>query len=216
MNVQQYLTPERLGELYLYLGPAGVVLLLLSVLTTSLLLVKLVGLMVSGLGGTRPIEAALDALDREGPQAALDAVAMSRHPVADLIRTGSRLAVDGRPRPLIEAELRDLAGRHIARHSRHNRALELIGLIAPLLGLLGTILGMINAFQALQSAGAQADPAVLAGGIWEALLTTAIGLIIAIPAIVVFNIAENRVDLLRQQIGSFVGRFFARLERHHA
>ena len=62
------------------------------------------------------------------------------------------------------------------------RALELISTIAPLLGLLGTVLGMIAAFQALQEAGSRADPAALAGGIWEALLTTAAGMAVAIPA----------------------------------
>ena len=92
---------------------------------------------------------------------------------------------------------------------RHNRTLELIGLIAPLLGLLGTILGMITAFKALQSSGAQADPAVLAGGIWEALLTTAFGLAVAIPAIVAFNLSENRIDRLRENANAVLGRFFA-------
>lgn len=62
------------------------------------------------------------------------------------------------------------------------RTLELIVQVAPLLGLLGTVLGMIEAFQVLQSAGNQADPGALAGGIWEALLTTAAGMGVAIPA----------------------------------
>ncbi|GAA6190664.1 MotA/TolQ/ExbB proton channel family protein [Phaeobacter sp. NW0010-22] len=62
------------------------------------------------------------------------------------------------------------------------RPLELIAAIAPLVGLLGTVLGMIEAFQALQTARNGADPSVLAGGIWEALLTTAAGMGVAIPA----------------------------------
>ncbi|MFP7571241.1 MotA/TolQ/ExbB proton channel family protein [Marivita sp. S2033] len=62
------------------------------------------------------------------------------------------------------------------------RALDLIATIAPLIGLLGTVLGMIEAFQALQDSGARADPAALAGGIWQALLTTAAGMAVAIPA----------------------------------
>jgi len=62
--------------------------------------------------------------------------------------------------------------RVLARAASGLRALELIATIAPLLGLFGTVLGMIAAFQALQDAGARADPAALAGGIWVALLTT--------------------------------------------
>ena len=67
------------------------------------------------------------------------------------------------------------------------RALDLIATIAPLVGLLGTVLGMIDAFQALQETGARADPAALAGGIWEALLTTAAGMAVAIPASVALS-----------------------------
>jgi len=61
------------------------------------------------------------------------------------------------------------------------RLLDVIAQVAPLLGLFGTVLGMITAFQTLQTAGGTADPAVLAGGIWVALVTTAAGLIVAMP-----------------------------------
>ena len=90
-----------------------------------------------------------------------------------------------------DPKLNDSAAREeTARHAKADlaearsglRALELISTIAPLLGLLGTVLGMIAAFQALQEAGSRADPAALAGGIWEALLTTAAGMAVAIPA----------------------------------
>ena len=77
------------------------------------------------------------------------------------------------------------------------RPLELIATIAPLIGLLGTVLGMISAFQALQDSGSGADPAVLAGGIWEALLTTAAGMAVAIPASALVSWIESIVE--RQQ-----------------
>ena len=74
------------------------------------------------------------------------------------------------------------------------RVLELTTQIAPLLGLFGTVLGMISAFQALQNAGAEADPAVLAGGIWVALMTTAVGLAIAIPAAFITAWFEGMIE----------------------
>ena len=77
------------------------------------------------------------------------------------------------------------------------KLLELIATIAPLLGLLGTVVGMIAAFQALQEAGARADPATLAGGIWEALLTTAAGMAVAIPATMALTYFESVVERLR-------------------
>ena len=126
--------------------------------------------------------------------------------------TASQLFQEHKSLNIISSTVQSAALALFARLSRYNRLLELIGLIAPLLGLLGTILGMITAFQALQESGQQADPTVLAGGIWEALLTTALGLIVAIPAIVAFNLIENRMEALREQTISLVGQLLARLD----
>lgn len=88
------------------------------------------------------------------------------------------------------------------------RILELISTIAPLLGLLGTVVGMIAAFQALQEAGARADPAALAGGIWEALLTTAAGMAVAIPASAALTWFESVIDKLKQDMEDAATRIF--------
>ena len=74
------------------------------------------------------------------------------------------------------------------------RILDTIAQLAPLLGLLGTVLGMIEAFQALQTAGSQVDPAALAGGIWVALLTTAAGLSVAMPTSIALSWFEAQID----------------------
>ncbi len=88
------------------------------------------------------------------------------------------------------------------------RALELIATIAPLLGLLGTVLGMITAFQTLQEAGSRADPSALAGGIWEALLTTAAGMAVAIPASAALAWFESVIDRLRRDMEDAATRIF--------
>jgi biopolymer transport protein ExbB len=90
------------------------------------------------------------------------------------------------------------------------RALELISTIAPLLGLLGTVLGMITAFQALQTTGVQADPTILAGGIWEALLTTAAGMAVAIPAGVALVWIESLTDGVQADLEDLVTQVFTR------
>lgn len=90
------------------------------------------------------------------------------------------------------------------------RALELIVTIAPLLGLLGTVLGMIAAFQALQESGSQADPSALAGGIWEALLTTAAGMAVAIPAGIALSWFESTADRLQADLEDLATRIFVR------
>lgn len=88
------------------------------------------------------------------------------------------------------------------------RALDVIATVAPLLGLLGTVLGMIDAFQALQSSGARADPSALAGGIWEALLTTAAGMAVAIPAALALAWFESVVDSVAADMEDLSTRVF--------
>lgn len=72
--------------------------------------------------------------------------------------------------------------------------LALIAVIAPLLGLTGTVLGMIDSFQVLATHGGAAEAEFLARGIWEALLTTAAGLLVAIPVHVAHHYLEGRLD----------------------
>ncbi len=98
----------------------------------------------------------------------------------------------------------------LARAGGGLRPLDLIATIAPLLGLLGTVLGMISAFQALQDSGARADPAMLAGGIWEALLTTAAGMAVAIPASIALTWFESIIDRLRLEMEDAGTRVFQR------
>jgi biopolymer transport protein ExbB len=80
------------------------------------------------------------------------------------------------------------------------RPLEVIATVAPLLGLFGTVLGMIEAFKAMEAAGAQVDPAVLSGGIWQALLTTAVGLGVAIPVSLIHSLFERQHESLSIQM----------------
>ena len=86
------------------------------------------------------------------------------------------------------------------------RVLELIAMISPLLGLLGTVMGMIQSFQALEMAQGSANASVLAGGIWQALLTTAVGLLVAIPAAVGATLLSARAESAGQMIENSVGR----------
>ena len=78
--------------------------------------------------------------------------------------------------------------------SAYLQALATIGNIAPLLGLLGTIIGMIKAFMVIQQMGGKVNAAVLAGGIWEAMLTTALGLAVALPTMVAYSYLVAKVD----------------------
>jgi biopolymer transport protein ExbB len=85
------------------------------------------------------------------------------------------------------------------------RVLDVVAVTSPLVGLLGTVTGMIAAFQALEAAGGGANAAVLSGGIWQALLTTAAGLIVAIPAAAAVNLLEARVETIASEMESIIG-----------
>ncbi|RKY36746.1 MAG: MotA/TolQ/ExbB proton channel family protein [Candidatus Omnitrophota bacterium] len=93
------------------------------------------------------------------------------------------------------------AGSKIIRQFDQNLGvLAVIANIAPLLGLLGTVTGMIKAFMKIQQLSGRVEPCVLAGGIWEALITTAFGLSVAIPTLVAYHYFEGRVDNLSSKM----------------
>ncbi|MEJ2621496.1 MAG: MotA/TolQ/ExbB proton channel family protein [Candidatus Thiodiazotropha sp.] len=74
------------------------------------------------------------------------------------------------------------------------RTLSILGNTAPLLGLLGTITGMIKAFMVIESAGGKVDAQALAGGIWEAMITTGVGLAVAIPLLLLLHFLEGSLE----------------------
>ncbi|MFN2428234.1 MAG: MotA/TolQ/ExbB proton channel family protein [Candidatus Binatia bacterium] len=93
------------------------------------------------------------------------------------------------------------------------RGLTAIAHLSPLLGLLGTIFGMIEAFQQIEQAGKHVSPALLAGGIWEALLTTAFGLAVAIPATGAFFLLEGEIDNIRAAMKDAVARLTTHFDK---
>ena len=87
-------------------------------------------------------------------------------------------------------------------------SLQVVASIAPLLGLLGTVFGMIDAFQQMELAGKNVDPSVLSGGIWEALLTTAAGLSVAIPIVVAESYFRTLVERFKSNLENSITRVF--------
>ncbi len=96
-----------------------------------------------------------------------------------------------------EAEITRVGSADIRYLESHLRGLEMTAMISPLMGLLGTVIGMINSFSKLSTAGTRVDPTILAGGIWEALLTTAGGLAVAIPALAAHYVLDGVIEKVR-------------------
>ena len=118
-------------------------------------------------------------------------------PLGKMLAAG--LANRNRDRAIIKESIED-NGRHVVHElERFINPLGTIAAISPLLGLLGTVIGMVKVFTAITTHGV-GDPTVLAGGISEALITTAAGLTVAIPALIGYRYLRSRVDGLVVQM----------------
>ena len=110
-------------------------------------------------------------------------------------------------RTLNELEKREILKVTIDNHLRNFGhllpTLEIISNVSPLMGLLGTVIGMINSFNKLELGGSLVDPSLLAGGIWTALLTTAVGLVVAIPALIAHHFFEKKLFEFEESMNNF-------------
>lgn len=178
-------TTEKISIALNFLSAGGPVLYLLvglSVVTTVLIIAKTLQFSAARLGV-------------RSPSGALARIANATRVAADL---------NGQ-----EKQIEKVGGRAARRELRPLELglgmLSMIAMLSPLIGLLGTVIGMIGAFRALGEAGGAVDPSILSAGIWVALLTTAAGLIVAIPATVAHGWFETRlsrfVDLAEEVIG---------------
>lgn len=101
----------------------------------------------------------------------------------------------------------------IGRLYRKTEVLNVIGAIAPMLGLTGTVLGMIEAFNTIAGREGMARPEELAGGIGQALITTLLGLVVAIPTMVAFSFFRNKIDSIVSEAGKRIERIMSPLGR---
>lgn len=189
-------------------GPVAVLLVAISAASLALIAAKALQL-IPALGGAAARGAAIEAWARGDAAAARAAAEAGRRPADRLLARAMAGLAEGRPPDRLAEALERDGAQALAALGRHLRLLDVIALTAPLLGLLGTVLGMIATFQSLEEAGGAANAAVLAGGIWQALLTTALGLIAAIPAGVAGALFAGRVDRIGAEMEDALARIFA-------
>lgn len=123
---------------------------------------------------------------------ALETAKQSHSPIGDVL--AGALEVRGQNWNVVESMISHTIDEAIRGLSRFLQTLSTIGYITPMLGLLGTVMGMIKAFMVIQQMGGKVNAAILAGGIWEAMLTTALGLAVALPAMIAHNYLDAKVD----------------------
>ncbi|TSA11411.1 MAG: MotA/TolQ/ExbB proton channel family protein [Deltaproteobacteria bacterium] len=143
---------------------------------------------------------------------ALSLVSGNRNPVAVVLTALILNLSEGKKR----AELIEIASavgsQAVGNIEGRIKILPLVVQLAPLLGLLGTVTGMIQAFQVIEHIGGKVNAMALAGGIWEAMLTTAFGLFVAIPTAFCHFMLEKRVDGLAEEVNVAASRVLSTVD----
>jgi len=182
-------------QIFLSGGPVMWPILLCSVIASAIFFEKILYLNKAGVDIQKFLNRILEKMKRHEIKEALQACDSVKSPVANILKAGI-LKYD-RPKEQIIQSITDASQYEVPRLEKNLPALITLANIAPLLGLLGTALGLISCFQAIQ-ARAQAYQAVLLGdlasGIWEAMLATVAGLVVAIPAFLAYNYLVIRVN----------------------
>ncbi len=192
-------------------GPIFAVLLALSILSVTVILFKVASLWHARSGGALRASA-MTALRDGDLGAAREILARGRTPADRIAIAGLDRLARRESASTIEKALVLEGNAAVARFFSHIRLLELVAMISPLLGLLGTVLGMIQSFRELELAEGSANAALLAGGIWQALLTTAAGLVVAIPAATAAGILSARAEAAAGDVEQAIGSVIVRAE----
>lgn len=185
----------NLWQVFLAGGPVMWPILFCSVFAMAIALEKFWHLYKISIDTHVFLSKILEKMKRHETKEALRICDETKGPVANILKAGI-LKYD-RPRQQIIEAIEDASLYEIPRLEKNLTALATVAHVSPLLGLLGTVTGMVRCFQTIQAKATSfhpVSPGDLAGGIWEALLTTVAGLIVAIPTFVAYNYLVSRVN----------------------
>lgn len=189
-------------------GPVVWILMGFSVVALTIVLLKLWQFSSLRAESLKTTNLALAQWRQNNVDAAFEALQPKRPIDALVAYTMDSLVAGKMSAELIREEVERRAMNQLNQLRSFLRPLEIIATLSPLLGLLGTVLGMITAFQQMEGAGNQVDPSVLSGGIWQALLTTAVGLAVAIPVVTLQSWLERKVERIAHNMNDAVTQIF--------
>ncbi|MCK9265799.1 MotA/TolQ/ExbB proton channel family protein [bacterium] len=179
-------------------------ILLCGILALGIIIEKIISLRSSGFDNEKFIKQIEEILKKRKIKESLALCDSIDKPVPRIIKAG--LMKSDRSREEIKESIDDASSYEIPLLEKYLGVLATIATVAPLLGLLGTVTGLIRAFMVIQSKGGLVNPGDLAGGIWEALVTTVGGLIVAIPAYIAYNYFVTRVNNIVMQMEKSASR----------
>ena len=182
-------------ELMVKGGPLMFLIIMCSVIAVAVVIERLWRLHKAKINTADFMENISETLKRNKIVDAIDMCNAMPGPIAQILKAG--ILKHDRPRIEIREAIEDAGLHEVPRLEKNLGVLATIAHIAPLLGLLGTVTGMVRAFQVIEQkavALTPVNPGDLAGGIWEALITTVAGLAVAIPTYVAYNFLVTKVD----------------------
>ncbi|MBL7073087.1 MAG: MotA/TolQ/ExbB proton channel family protein [Candidatus Omnitrophica bacterium] len=176
-------------------GPLMFLILVCSIIASAVVIERLWHLWRAKINTKEFMEDIAETLKRNKIMLAIDKCNVMPGPIAEILKAG--ILKHDRPRSEIKESVEDAGLHEVPRLEKNLGVLATIAHVAPLLGLLGTVTGMVRAFQVIEQKAVvmtPVNPGDLAGGIWEALITTVAGLAVAIPTYVAYNFLVTKVD----------------------
>ena len=196
------------GKLIADSGPFGWAIILLSVVALALVIENYVSLKRDKLAPPELIDEIQALFDEDQFQEAME---LCENEPSFLTRVaGAGIAKIGHSFEVIEKSIEEMGDEEAVKLHQKIGWLSLISNVAPMMGLLGTVSGMVLAFNTIEASGGQANPAELAGGISQALLTTLFGLMVAIPVTACFAYMRNNLIRSVIEVGAIVEDLFER------
>jgi len=189
-------------------GPVMIPLAILSILGVAVTIEKIISLRQARVV-QREILNTIDSVNTPADiPMAIKICERNNSPFANVIRSGLEEA--GEPLPIVRQAMEDTGRREVKRLERYMVLLETVAAASPLLGLLGTVFGMIKVFSVISISGV-GQAGLLSGGIAQALITTAFGLSIGIPALVAFNLLDTRIETIVVKIDTHAHQLLKQL-----
>jgi biopolymer transport protein ExbB len=205
-----------LNQYYELIARGGVLMwpiLLCSIIALTIVIERFLALRRADVDAREFMDTMRQVLRQDRIQEALEQCDESKAPIARIMKAG--ILKHNRSREDVREAIEDAARFEVPRLERYLSGLATCATVAPMLGLLGTVQGMIKCFAQIQNKRGQVSPADLAEGIGNALVATAAGLIVAIPALIVYNYFVTRVQGMVTEMEASSSELMDLLTRRH-
>ena len=210
-DVAEEAAPNPIADVFANAGVIGWIIVLISIVSMALIIENFMTIKRDKLAPPDVIDELEALFDEENFQEALELCEQERTYFTNVVQAG--LAKLGHPFETIQSAVREMEEEESVKLFQKIGWLSLISASAPMMGLLGTVTGMFITFGTIASAGGSVSPAILAGGIKLALVTTIFGLIVAIPVGGFFFVFRNRVVRTSIEVNAIAEDLFERFRK---